>query len=138
MRLAAAAFLFCVCATQPSLSRAAIAGRIKAPDGKPIVSAIKSYLGADKPVSDKARFITAFVDLNGDGRNEAVVYLLDPSFCGSGGCNTFVLTQGNRAAWQVVGNITITHPPIYRLPGGKDGWAELGVTVSGGGLARVV
>ena len=110
---------------------------MKAPNGKPIVNAIKAYLGPGKPISQKARVVTAFTDLNGDGLNEAVVYLLDPSLCGSGGCNTFILTQNGRR-WQVVGNITITHPPIYRLPRGKDGWAELGVTVSGGGLERMV
>jgi hypothetical protein len=52
----------------------------KAPDGRPIVRAIKEHLGPKYPVSDKARFTMAFTDLNGDGKDEAVVYLVDPSF----------------------------------------------------------
>jgi len=140
MRLAAVALLSSICiacaATSGTPAKSEIVRGIKAPDGKPIVKAIKAYLGG-KPLSQQARLVTAFTDLNGDGVNEVVVYLLDPSFCGSGGCNTFILSQAG-PDWHVVGNITITHPPIYRLPRGKDGWAELGVTVSGGGLARTV
>ena len=108
------------------------------PDGKPIVQAIKDYLGSDKLLSDTARFTTGFTDLDGDGTDEAVVYLSDPSFCGSSGCNTYVLKRSGPNTWQVASDITITHPPIYRLPAGKDGWAELGITVSGGGLVRKV
>jgi hypothetical protein len=113
-------------------------GRNIAPDGKAVVEAIKNYLGPDKRVGEKARFTAAFTDLDGDGKDEAIVYLVDSSFCGSGGCNTYVLTQAGLDAWHVIGNLTITHPPIYKLLPGKDGWAELGVTVYGGGLARMV
>ena len=60
----------------------------QARDGKPIVEAIKGHLGPDKTIGENARFKTAWTDLDGDGRNEAIVYLLDPSFCGSGGCNS--------------------------------------------------
>jgi hypothetical protein len=51
---------------------------------------------------------------------------------------TYVLSQAEGDAWQIIGRITITHPPIYKLPAANHGWAELGVTVSGGGLARMV
>jgi putative lipoprotein len=147
-RAAAVALLVCLCwgcdpkngnsGSVPQNSAGPHLPLTKTPDGKPIVRAIKDHLGADFPLSNEAQFTTGFSDLNGDGNDEAIVYLLDGSTCGSGGCNTYVLAQQGADAWRVVGDITITRPPIYRLPPGKDGWAELGVTVSGGGLARRV
>ena len=41
----------------------------------------------------KDRFVAAFVDLNGDGRPEAVVRLTSSHWCGSGGCTTLVLER---------------------------------------------
>lgn len=120
-----------------SSSRAVTEPRTTVPDGKPLVDAIRKDL-APHDVDEKAGFITAWSDLNGDGKDEALVYLVDPGTCGSGGCNLYVLTDGGDGSWAVESHMTITHPPIYRLPRGKDGWAELGVTVSGGGLARMV
>jgi len=34
------------------------------------------------------------VDLNGDGVKEVVVYLTGRDWCGTGGCNTFILARG--------------------------------------------
>jgi hypothetical protein len=84
------------------------------------------------------RFAAATVDLNGDGSKEAVVYWEDPLRCGSGGCNTYVLAQTAANGWRVTDRLTVSRLPIYRLPPGEDGWAELGVSVSGGGLAHMV
>jgi len=114
------------------------AQRQAVPDGKPYVDAIKADLGADFPLSDAARFTTALADLNGDGRDEAVVYLVDPAVCGSGGCNLYVLTNSGQNNWAVDSKMTISRPPIYLLPSSTNGWADLGVTVSGGGLMRMV
>jgi hypothetical protein len=107
-----------------------------APDGKPIRRAIAAHLG--RGLGDEARLTAAWADLNNDGKDEAVVYLVDPMLCGSGGCNTYVLAQTTPETWRVVSDITVSRLPIYRLAPGKDGWVELGVTVSGGGLARMV
>jgi hypothetical protein len=133
-RVAAAGILLCLCCGPAG----ADAPLTKAPDGKPIVGAIKRHLGTKHPLSEEARFTTAFTDLNGDGKLEAVVYLVDSGVCGSGGCMTYVLSQTQPDVWKIIGRITISRPPIYKLPPGKDGWAELGVTVSGGGLRRMV
>src|SRR5215831_7425464 len=47
------------------------------------------------------QYVAAFPDLNGDGKPEAIVYLIGKSWCGSGGCNLFIL-QKNGASWKVV------------------------------------
>jgi hypothetical protein len=84
--------------------------------------------------NDKAtRYITAFHDLNDDGTPEALVYLLGRKWCGSGGCNTLVLTQ-DRNSWRMVANISITRPPIRVLADQSNGWHGIGVWVQGGGI----
>ena len=112
--------------------------RTSVPDGKPIVDAIKAHLGSQNPIANNARFITAWNDLNGDGKDEALVYLIDPMMCGSGGCNLYILTDQGSSKWAVESNLTVARLPIYRLTTKTDGWADLGVSVSGGGLRRMV
>src|ERR1041385_8331670 len=54
----------------------------------------KNY--SDVPPSDydkTTRYFAAFVDLNGDGKPEAVVYLSGRLWCGSGGCHTLILER---------------------------------------------
>jgi hypothetical protein len=109
-----------------------------AEQGKAWVDAINADLGADAPVGKDTRLTTASSDLNGDGRDEALVYVAGPGLCGSGGCNLYVLAEGGDNAWSVDSKMTVTRPPIYRLGTRTNGWADLAVTVSGGGLMRTV
>jgi hypothetical protein len=82
---------------------------------------------------ETTRFVAAFSDLNGDGRPEAIVYLVSNRWCGSGGCNTLVLTQDDKS-WKILTKITITNPPIRVLDARSNGWRSLGVWVQGGGI----
>ena len=79
------------------------------------------------------RYVAAFRDLNGDGIPEAIVYLVGPEWCGSGGCNTLILTRDG-GSWKIVANITITRPPIRVLTNTSHGWRSIGVWVQGGGI----
>lgn len=81
----------------------------------------------------RTRYAAAFRDLNGDGIPEAIVYLVGPEWCGSGGCNTLILTQDD-GSWRIVANITITQPPIRVLTDTSHGWRSVGVWVQGGGI----
>lgn len=79
------------------------------------------------------RYTVVYYDLNGDGKREAIVALAGPNWCGSGGCNTLVLTpQG--ASWRIVTVTTLTRPPIRVLATVTHGWHALGVQVQGGGI----
>jgi hypothetical protein len=79
------------------------------------------------------RYLSAFCDLNGDGTPEAIVYLVSNERCGSGGCNTLILTRkGN--SWRILANITITRPPIRVMSNTSNGWHSIGVWVQGGGI----
>ena len=78
------------------------------------------------------QYVAAFRDLNGDGKPEAIVYLIGKSSCGSGGCNLFIL-QKTGASWKVVTRMTVTNPPIRMLNTTSNGWRSLAVWVHGGG-----
>ncbi|HXJ39706.1 MAG TPA: lysozyme inhibitor LprI family protein [Bryobacteraceae bacterium] len=79
------------------------------------------------------RYSLAWIDLNEDGKSEALVHLVSNGWCGSGGCNTLVLAQ-DANSWRIVANITITRPPIRVLSARSNGWRDIGVWVRGGGV----
>jgi hypothetical protein len=79
------------------------------------------------------RYMLAFRDLNADGTPETIVYLIGKKWCGSGGCNTLIVTPDG-SSWRIVASITITPPPIYVLTGMSNGWHSIGVWVQGGGI----
>jgi hypothetical protein len=78
------------------------------------------------------QYVAAFRDLNGDGKPEAIVYLIGKSWCGSGGCNLFILQKAG-ASWKIVTRMTVTNPPIRMLNTTSNGWRSLAVWVHGGG-----
>ena len=83
--------------------------------------------------NDKStRYLSAFRDLNDDGIPEAIVYLMG-QWCGSGGCNLYILQKG-AGSWKIVTSMTITNPPIRVLDRKWNGWHSLGVWVRGGGI----
>jgi hypothetical protein len=96
-----------------------------------LISFLQGYLRDDP---DKTvQYLVAFVDLNGDGKREAIVYLMGRGWCGSGGCNTLILT-GDGRPWKVLSSITITRPPIRVLSSKSHGWHDISVWVQGGGI----
>jgi hypothetical protein len=79
------------------------------------------------------RYFRAFLDLNGDGKNEAIVYLEGRWWCGSGGCPTLILSP-EASSYRLVAKIIITRPPIRVLTTTSNGWHNLSVRVEGGGV----
>jgi hypothetical protein len=95
---------------------------------------LKSYLrtfpGRDDPT---ARYSAAFVDLNGDGKPEVIVYISGRNWCGTGGCPTLILASMG-SSYSVVTHITITRPPIRLSKNLSHGWRNISVWVAGGGI----
>jgi hypothetical protein len=83
----------------------------------------------------ETQYIAVLRDLNGDGIPEAIVYLVGNEWCGSGGCNLFILRKDG-TSWKVVTSVTITHPPVRELNGTSNGWHNIGVRVGGGGIIK--
>jgi hypothetical protein len=95
---------------------------------------LQSYLQEPTlEVDETSRYSAAFVDLNGDGIDEAIVYLSGDTYCGSGGCITLVLSR-HESSFRVVTRVTITKLPIRVLTSKSNGWSDITVVVSGGGI----
>ena len=82
------------------------------------------------PAPEQFRY--AFVDLNGDLVQEAVVLIAGPGYCGSGGC-TLVVMKREDDRLKVFSSSTITREPICIAAEDRQGWKSLVVTVGGGG-----
>ncbi len=77
------------------------------------------------------RYFDVFYDLNGDGKDEAIVYLVGQ--CGTGGCPLMVFTP-DEDSYKVVADSPITRPPIRVLNRNSHGWHSLTFQVRGGGI----
>lgn len=104
-------------------------------DGDTLVEALRTEL-ADKrdSISADARYVAAFNDLDDDGTREGLLYLVDPLRCGSGGCSLFVFQSNGKGGWTVSSTIGPAQLPVYKLDHKSDKWADLGVSVGGGGI----
>jgi hypothetical protein len=85
--------------------------------------------------SGPAYYFSSQVDLDGDGRAEWVVYLAGPAVCGTGGCSMLVLREGP-CGLVTVSNIGPSRPPIRVADTSSNGWRDLVVHVSGGGIVQ--
>ncbi len=81
------------------------------------------------------RYEAASVDLDGDGRPEALIYADAPNDCGSGGCDLYILTRAG-PSWRVVTQTSVTRLPIKVLATTTHGWRDLAVLVAGGGILQ--
>jgi hypothetical protein len=88
---------------------------------------------AQASAAPAASFKSAFVDLKDDGTFEVFVYRNDPFYCGSGGCNLLILAPTS-SSYRIVADTTITRPPIRVLTHKTNGWHDISVWVSGGGI----
>jgi hypothetical protein len=80
-------------------------------DNREEVAKIKTYLlGAYAEKSEfPRRFIYDMVDLNNDGKEEYVIGLMGPDFCGTGGCTMLILSHDLKS----ISKTTLVNYPIY-------------------------
>ena len=104
-----------------------------ATEGDHLKQFLQVYLKQPRLTDKTTRYFYSFVDLNGDGKQEIVVYITGDSWCGSGGCTTLVLVPED-SSYRVVTRITITRLPIRVLATKSNGWHNLSVRVQGGGI----
>ena len=77
----------------------------------------------------------ALVDLNGDGKNEAVVWAGDANWCGSSGCVLHIFVHP-KSGWQYFSMGVNTRLPIRVLSSRTHGWHDLSGWQYGGGVDR--
>lgn len=81
----------------------------------------------------EVHYFLKWFDLDGDGTPEAVVHVVGPMVCGSGGCDTVVLARRG-GVYKPVSTISLTHPLVIASPRSTHGWHDLFVFVAGGGI----
>jgi hypothetical protein len=96
---------------------------------------LKAFLQHALRGEKDTRYVAAFFDLNDDERQEAIVYFMGPMYCGTGGCETWVLAPKG-TSYRIVSKISVVQLPIRALATKSHGWHELGVAVRGGGIHR--
>lgn len=104
------------------------------PESAKLRAFLQQYEG--KPTSPDertTRYAAAFTDLNGDGKDEIIVYLMDAKWCGSGGCSTLILAPRD-SGYILITRTSVTQLPIRVLSTKTNGWHDLGVWVQGGGI----
>jgi hypothetical protein len=77
-------------------------------------------------------FRFALVDLNGDGRDDAIVLMSGSGWCGSGGC-TMLIFRGVESGFEYVCSSTVTSVPIRVSRKTVRGWRSLIVFSKGKG-----
>jgi hypothetical protein len=78
---------------------------------------------------------TAEIDLNDDGRQDALVLLENPIyFCGTGGC-TMLVFKGTKSGFEFVSRSSLIRGPVLVSETKTHGWRDLIMEVSGGGVA---
>ena len=80
----------------------------------------------------KARYVYSRIDLNGDGRDEVLVYTLGSIFCGTGGCNLLLFTE-SADGYALVNDFPISREPVIVSAERTNGWNNLVRLESGGG-----
>lgn len=78
------------------------------------------------------RYFLKWFDLNEDGRQEAIVYVVGSSVCGTGGCQTLIFQlEGN--GMKLMQSIGLTKTPIMVSVSPTKNWKNLIVWRGGGG-----
>jgi len=88
-----------------------------------------------RDVSGEIRYFAKAVDLNDDRQPEVIVYVAGPTVCGTGGCDTLVFTPEDDGL-RLVADIGPGRPPVRVARTITNGWHDLIVHVSGGGIAK--
>jgi len=97
---------------------------------------LQKYLKKSPSVLDQGlRYSAASVSLDGNSGHQYLVYLTSRWWCGSGGC-TALLLEPYDSSFRVIDKFSLARLPIRILPSKTDGWHDLAMPVSGGGIIK--
>ena len=94
---------------------------------------LAAFLEAEQ-VAEVPGYRHASADLDGDGGDELLFLLDDPSWCGSGGCSLLVFRGEGEDGYRLVTRTRVARAPIRLSPQRHNGWHDLLVGVGGGGI----
>ncbi|HZI19942.1 MAG TPA: hypothetical protein VEY09_15265 [Pyrinomonadaceae bacterium] len=110
------------CADGPAASRRV---RPEASSDAALESAIRSALGGGgEGGGEPTRYNYNRVDLDGDGRPEALVYVYGPAWCGSAGC-TLLVFKREGGGYRLVSHVSGAENPVVVSDRRTNGWRDL-------------
>lgn len=102
------------------------------PAAAQLLDAVHAYVSPFDETEENVQIQTEWADLNGDGVDDALVYLNAPSWCGSGGCTVLVFeaVTGDEAIaelgpFRAAAEISLMHGPVVVAQTQHEGWADL-------------
>ncbi len=114
----------------PSCSSQTPAPGYEAVPAAVLESALREEIG---PGDWEVGYFAAEVDLDGKGAPETIVHVAGPYLCGTGGCSTFVFRREGDGL-RLVTRISVSRVPVAIGETATNGWRDLFVHVSGGGI----
>ena len=82
---------------------------------------------------DDLRYHYNTVDLNGDGKLDAIVLVSGQSVCGTGGCEVLIF-KNDGEDYSLITEMSVSHAPVFVGATRTKGWNDLVMEVYGGGL----
>ena len=128
-RILALGLLCTATMAQPGGPRQADAGSKNSTARDALKAFLRVYFqqeGFDKDETTRCAY--AFVDLNGDGNDEAIVHVTGRTWYGTGGCQLYILTP-DRGSYRFVARVPATRPPIRVLDNVRNGWHSIAIIV---------
>lgn len=93
---------------------------------------LEQAIRRELPGVANVRYLYNSIDLNGDGRDEKLVYLVGSSTCGTGGC-TMLIFRATGQGYSLISRHTIVNNPIVVSTKKTKGWRDIVLFVAGGG-----
>ncbi len=100
----------------------------------PVDAILGTFLSKENRTLQHTDFQAEYMDLNSDGYDEALVLLTDSYWCGMAGCN-LVVFEGSADGYDLVSSMTLVHAPVGVSETQTNGWNDLIIHISGGGIA---
>jgi uncharacterized protein len=98
--------------------------------------ALSSYIKQQPATSNEShRFFADYIDLNGDGIQDALIVFSSSRWCGTGGCTMLVFKGQNDKTFRLISESSLVRPPLTVSATKTNGWRDLLVDVSGGGIS---
>lgn len=100
-------------------------------DRRRLGDAVRAYVQPFDGTWSMASARVAWIDLNGDGLDDAIVYVEDPDWCGSGGCTVLVFERMNSAdavemgTFRPAAEVALVQTPIYVSQRRTNQWRDL-------------
>lgn len=101
-------------------------------------ASVLDYIRPIDPDWESTTMRSEWADLNGDGLNDAVVYLSGRMWCGSGGCTALILEampeedMEEMGAFRPAAEISMMYGPLTVRPNPKSEWSDLIVQAADG------